>query len=167
MTAIWVKMTKRASSNFSLRFFTAVALWAHNLWMHNISLQELPLFLMSSTFPNKGGSLRLFVSDCFLAFFQHHIAGVWREHLLKAVQKFGKIEADATLSTLYELSVLGQTIRFASLEMWNMLWRSLMAFCLLSHSFCRKLRTTFSHPLSLFIILTHFSGPLIIYNYKF
>lgn len=95
-------------------------------------LQQLPLFLVSSTFPNKGGSLRFlffFVSYCFLAFFQHHIAGVWREHLLKVFQKFEKIEADATLSTLLEFSVLGQTIRFASAGVWNSLWRSLMVFC--------------------------------------
>lgn len=152
---IWIKMictyVNMYSTSYTLSHntyfcicFTAVALWAHNLWMHNVFLQELPLFLVSSTFPIKGGSLRVFVSYCFLAFFQHHIAGVWREHLLKVFQKFEKIEADATPSTLCEFSVLGQTIRFASLEMWNMLWCSLMAFCLLPHSFCRQLHTTFS-----------------------
>lgn len=74
--------------------------------------------LSHQLFRTKGESLRFlffFVSSCFLAFFQHHIAVVWREHLLKVFQKFEKIEADATLSTLVEFSILGQAIRFASL----------------------------------------------------
>lgn len=110
-------------------------------------MQELPLFLVSSTFSKqKGEGLRFFVSHCFLAFFQPHIAGFWREHLLKVFQKFEKIEADATLSTVVEFSALGQTIRFASSGVWNSLWRSLMVSSL--PSFIHSA----AHSISLFLV---------------
>lgn len=68
------------------------------------------------------------VSYCFHAFFQHRIVWFWREHLLKVFQNFEKIEADATLSTLVEFNVFffffGQMIRFASVGVWNLLWRA-------------------------------------------
>lgn len=71
-------------------------------------------------FSKQGRRQWFFVSDCALTFLQRRIAGVWREHLLKAFQKFQKIEADATLSTLCESSVWGQAILSASLRTWNM-----------------------------------------------
>lgn len=71
-------------------------------------------------FSKQGGRQWFFVSACVLTFLQRRIAGVWREHLLKALQKFQKIEADATLSTLCELSVLGQAILSTSLQTGNM-----------------------------------------------
>lgn len=95
---------------------------------------------------NKGEGLRFFLSYCSLAFFQPNIAGFWREHLLKVFQKFEKIEADATLSTVVEFSALGQTIRFASFGVWNSLWRSLMVFCL--PSFIHSA----AHSASLFLV---------------
>lgn len=45
------------------------------------------------------------VSYCFHAFFQHHIAWIWREYLLKVFQNLEKIEDDATLSTLVKFSI--------------------------------------------------------------
>lgn len=96
-------------------------------------------------------------SYCFLAFFRHHIAGVWREHLLKVIQKFEKIEADATLSTLVEFTILGQTIRFASLG--SVKFAVTVSYGLLLavlHSFCSTLYITFSpHPPRLSLVLSH------------
>lgn len=109
-------------------------------------MQELPLFLVSSTFPNKGGSLRSCVSYCFQAFFQHHIVGFWREYLLKVFQNFEKIEADATLSTLVEFSIFwtddslcqSWSVKFAVTRSLSLLWSVALSFAV-SHSFCHSL----------------------------
>lgn len=56
---------------------------------------------------------------CFWLCSNIPLAVVWREHLLKALQKFQKIEDDATLSTLCELSFLGQAMLSARIRTWN------------------------------------------------
>lgn len=161
--AIWLKMTEYAyccvfSFVTSPLLFTVLQLHFEPIICRRTLFfcNSCHFSLSHQLFRTKGEvSDFFFVSYCSVAFFQHHIAGVWREHLLKVFQKFEKIEADATLSTLVEFSVLGQTIRFASLG--SVKFAVTLSYGLLlavSHSLCHTIYIAFSRPFCLRLILT-------------
>lgn len=120
MIAICLQITKEmhvlsfVTSPLLLSFLHCSALWGRNLWTQSFFCKSCHFSMSHQLFRTKWEVSDSLFPTVFFAFFQHHIAGFWREHLLKVFQKFEKIEADATLSTLVEFSILGQ-IRFASL----------------------------------------------------
>lgn len=121
MTAIHVKIFLSFVMSPPLsHFFTAVSFKPVN-YRHTFFVAWIATFLVSSTFLNKEGSLRLF----FCLLFQHQVAGFWHEHLLNVFQNSEKIEADATFFTHSWISRFHSS---NSVAVRNLLWcvRSLL-----------------------------------------
>lgn len=91
MIAIWLKMTfPLTGHHFSSHSFTAVC-FESIICRHSHFFCKSCHFSLSHQFFRTNGE----VSDSlfptvFFAFFHHHIAGFWWEHLLKVVQRLRK-----------------------------------------------------------------------------